>query len=143
MKHTFSILATVTIIPILFSSCGTRSNYLYPLPYGQNVATTGSGGENTGVIIEDIHDSKNSLDLVPFGDRITYTIDYGTQEGRQKLQGLSINEAKELAAIEASRKYNCDSFIKQRFTYLLSKDKTCILRITIDGRPANYKTKSK
>ena len=142
MKRTFFMLAFAAINTIVISSCSSNRPTMND-PYEQGIAKTGVGGEETGVIIKDEHGSKNSLDLVPIGDRITYTIDIGTPEGRQKLEGLSLNEAKELAGIEASRKYNCDSFIKQRFEYTLSKDRKRIVKITMDGRPANYKMKSK
>ena len=137
MKRTFFMLAFAAINAIVISSCSSNR----PTIYGTDVATTGVDGEKTGVIINDDHPSKNSYDLVPIGDRITYTIDIGTPEGRQKLEGLSLNEAKELAGIEASSKYNCDSFIKQRFEYTLSKDRKRIVKITMHGRPANYKTR--
>ena len=75
----------------------------------------------------------------PVGDRITYTIDISTPEGKQKLQGISLDEAKRLAETEASRKFNCDRLIDPRFDYL--KKGKRILRITVDGRPGNYKTR--
>ena len=83
--------------------------------------------------------SYNSYDLVPNGDCITYTIDISTPEGRQKLYKLTLAEAQRLAETEASRKYNCDRLIDPRFDYL-AKGKR-ILRITVDGRPGNYKTR--
>jgi len=83
--------------------------------------------------------SYNSYDLVPVGDRITYTIDISTPEGKQKLKGLSLTEAQRLAETEASRKYNCDRLIDPRFDFL--KKGKRILRITVDGRPGNYKTR--
>ena len=83
--------------------------------------------------------SYNSYDLVPVGDRITYTIDISMPEGKQKLQGLSLAETQRLAETEACRKYNCDRLIDPRFDYL-NKGKR-ILRITVDGRPGNYKTR--
>jgi len=83
--------------------------------------------------------SYNSYDLVPVGDRITYTIDISTPEGKQKLYKLSLSEAQRLAETEASRKYNCDRLIDPRFDYL--KKGKRILRITVDGRPGNYKTR--
>ena len=85
--------------------------------------------------------SANFYDLVPVGDRITYTIDISTPEGKQKLQGLSLAEAQRLAETEASRKYNCDRLIDPRYDYL--KKGKRILRITVDGRPGNYKPREK
>lgn len=62
--------------------------------------------------------SANYYDLVPVGDRITYTIDISTPEGQQKLRGLNLAEAQRLAETEACRKYNCDRLIDPRFDYL-------------------------
>ena len=115
-------LAAVTLV---VSSCGlTRS---------------GAGGTATGVGVDARGLSYNSYDLIPVGDRITYTIDISTPEGRQKLQGITLADAKQLAETEASRKYNCDRLIDPRFDYL--KKGKRILRITVDGRPGNYKTR--
>ena len=100
---------------------------------------TGAGGYSTNVGVDTQGKSYNNYDLVPVGDRITYTIDISTPEGKQKLQGLSLTEAQRLAETEACRKYNCDRLIDPRFDYL-NKGKR-ILRITVDGRPGNYKTR--
>ena len=102
---------------------------------------SGAGGTATGVGVGVIGTSYNSYDLVPVGDRITYTIDISTPEGKQKLQGISKAEAKQLAEIEASRKYNCDRLIDPRYDFL--KKGKRILRVTIDGRPGNYRTREK
>ena len=108
---------------MIFSSCGSISS--------------GAGGTATGVGVETIGLSYNSYDLVPVGDRITYTIDISTPEGKQKLKNISLDDAKRLAETEASRKYNCDRLIDPRFDFL--KKSKRILRITVDGRPGNYK----
>lgn len=55
------------------------------------------------------------------------------------LQGISLPDAKQLAETEASRKYNCDRLIDPRFDFL--KKGKRILRITVDGRPGNYRTR--
>ena len=124
MKHTLYILAFVATT-IIVSSCSlTRS---------------GAGGTDTSSRIRNNHWSENSYDLIPIGDRITYTIDISTPEGQQMLKGLSLAEAKNLAEVEATRKYNCDRLIDPRFNYL--KKGKRILRITVDGRPGNYKTR--
>lgn len=99
--------------------------------------SAGAGGINTGVGVYATGRSNNSYDLVPTGNRVTYTIDISTPEGRQKLYKLSLEEAQRLAETEASRKYNCDRLIDPRFDYL--KKGKRILRITIDGRPGIYK----
>ena len=100
---------------------------------------TGAGGYATNIGVNARGSSYNSYDLVPVGDRITYTIDISTPEGKQKLNKLSLAEAQRLAETEACRKYNCDRLIDPRFDYL-NKGKR-ILRITVDGRPGNYQTR--
>ena len=124
MKHTLYIyvLAATTII---LSSCSS--------------IRSGSGGTATGVGVDARGLSYNSYDLVPIGDRIIYTIDISTPEGKQKLQGISKAEAKQLAEVEASRKYNCDRLIDPRYDFL--KKGKRILRVTVDGRPGNYRTR--
>ena len=124
MKHTLYILV-LAAVSVCASSCGT--------------AYSGAGGTATGVGVDARGSSYNSYDLVPVGDRITYTIDISTPEGRQKLQNISLPAAKQLAETEASRKYNCDRLIDPRFDYL--KKGKRILRITVDGRPGNYRTR--
>jgi len=104
-----------------------------------STARSGAGGYATNMGVDARGISINNYDLVPVGDRITYTIDISTPEGKQKLQGLSLAEAQRLAETEASRKYNCDRLIDPRFDYL--KKGKRILRITVDGRPGNYKTR--
>ena len=126
MKHTLYILALAALTATISSCGGIRS---------------GAGGASTGSYINDGHYSVNPLDLVPVGDRITYTIDISTPEGRQKLQGISLPDAKQLAETEASRKYNCDRLIDPRFDFL--KKGKRILRITVDGRPGNYRIQNK
>ncbi len=126
MKHTLYIyILALAALTATISSCGG--------------IRSGAGGASTGSYINDGHYSVNPLDLVPVGDRITYTIDISTPEGRQKLQGISLPDAKQLAETEASRKYNCDRLIDPRFDFL--KKGKRILRITVDGRPGNYRTR--
>ena len=124
MKHTLYVLALAALVATISSCGGIRS---------------GAGGASTGSYINDRHDSFNPFDLVPVGDRITYTIDISTPEGRLKLQGISLPDAKQLAETEASRKYNCDRLIEPRITFL--KKGKRILRITVEGRPGNYRTR--
>ena len=100
---------------------------------------SGAGGYATNIGVDASARSDNYYDLVPVGDRITYTIDISTPEGKQKLQGLSLAEAKVLAETEARRKYNCDRLFEPQFDKL--KKGKRILRITVDGRPANFRTR--
>ncbi|MBQ8487144.1 MAG: hypothetical protein IJ533_05805 [Prevotella sp.] len=125
MKRKFFL--TVFVVTMILTVCSCSS------------ARSGAGGYSTNMGVDARGRSYNSYDLVPVGDRITYTIDISTPEGKQKLQGLSLAEAQRLAETEACRKYNCDRLIDPRFDYL-NKGKR-ILRITVDGRPGNYKTR--
>lgn len=124
MKHTLYILGFAAVSFIVSSCSGIR---------------TGAGGAGTGTTVGNVHASVNPYDLVPIGDRITYTIDISTPEGKQKLQNVKLSEAKQIAETEATRKYNCDRLIDPRFDYL--KKGKRILRITVDGRPGNYRTR--
>lgn len=125
MKKVFFLMAIAATTILAITSCSSTR--------------AGAGGYDTGMGVQLRDRSYISYDLVPVGDRITYTIDISTPEGKQKLQGLSLSEAKRLAETEASRKYNCDRLIDPRFDFL-QKGKR-ILRITVDGRPGNYKTR--
>ena len=119
MKRKFFL--TVFVVTMILTVCSCSS------------ARSGAGGFSTNMGVDARGRSYNSYDLVPVGDRITYTIDISTPEGKQKLQGLSLAEAQRLTETEACRKYNCDRLIDPRFDYL-NKGKR-ILRITVDGRP--------
>lgn len=123
MKQRVIIVVGFVFALIAFHACGV---------------TSGAGGVATGVDVNATGRSINSYDLVPSGDRITYTIDISTPEGAQKLNKLSLAEAQRLAETEATRKYNCDRLIDPRFSYL--KKGKRILRITVDGRPGVYRT---
>lgn len=123
-KILFLLTFTVTAITAFTSCSSTRSS---------------AGGYSTNMGVDARGHSYNSYDLVPVGDRITYTIDISTPEGKQKLYKLSLDEAQRLAETEACRKYNCDRLIDPRFDYL--KKGKRILRITVDGRPGNYRTR--
>lgn len=125
MKKNLFLMALSAIATLAIASCSSTR--------------TGAGGYDTGLGVNLRDRSYISYNLEPTGDRITYTIDIFTPEGRQKLEGLSLDEAKRLAETEASRKFNCDRLIDPHFDYL--KKGKRILRITVDGRPGNYKTR--
>lgn len=125
MKRTIYTLALAAFTTTIITSCSSTR--------------AGAGGYDTGMGVYATGRSNNSYDLMPVGDRITYTIDISTPEGKQKLYNLTLSEAQRLAETEACRKYNCDRLIDPRFDYL--KRGKRILRITVDGRPGNYRTK--
>ena len=124
MKRFSFILICSIICLITLSSCRSSA---------------GAGGAGSGVTVDARGRSWTDYDLLPVGDRITYTIDISTPEGKQKLSNKTLKEAIALAETEAARKYNCDRLIDPRFDYLVRGKR--ILRITVDGRPGVYKTK--
>ena len=74
MKKTLLIMAYAAITSFALSSCGVHS---------------GAGGYDTGMGV-DLHGrSYNNYELLPSGDRITYTIDISTPEGKQMLNNIS------------------------------------------------------
>ncbi len=124
MKRFSFILICSAICLITFSSCRSSA---------------GAGGAGSGVTVDARGRSRTDYDLLPVGNRITYTIDISTPEGKQKLSNITLEQAKVLAETEAARKYNCDRLIDPRFDFLRNGKR--ILRITVDGRPGVYKTR--
>lgn len=90
--------------------------------------------------VNTIVNSHNEYDLDVLDDYITYTIDISTEEGRMRLQGLSKDEAANVAERQAAIKYKVDCIFDPKFDFL-TKGKN-VLRVTVAGRPANYKNSS-
>lgn len=84
--------------------------------------------------------SYNELTMDLDDTPITYTIDISTPEGRAKLNKLSIDEACDLALIEAIMASRCATIFNPQYTHLVQKGK--VLRVTIYGYPARYKKSS-
>lgn len=126
MKNRIVTMAFMAASVLVISSCGVFA---------------GAGGTDTGVSVHSRGYSVNDYDLIPIGDRISYTIDISTPEGKLKLHKISLKNAKELAETEASHEYNCDRLIDPRYDYL--KKGKRILRITVYGRPGIYKVQDK
>lgn len=78
-----------------------------------------------------------TMDIDP--NPIEYTIDISTEAGRLKLNDLSIDEACDLALIEAIRANKCATIFQPQYTHLVEKGK--VLRVTLYGFPARYKKK--
>lgn len=125
MKNTTIIFICIALSLFTLSSCRSSS--------------AGAGGAGSGVTVDARGRSWTDYDLLPVGDRITYTIDISTPEGKQKLSNITLEQAKVLAETEAARKYNCDRLIDPRFDFLRNGKR--ILRITVDGRPGVYRTR--
>ena len=105
-------------------------------------SSTRSGGEGiTDTEIATYTESISRFDLDVDPEGIIYTIDYSTPEGRMKLNGLSLKQAKQLALEEAAIKNNCARIISPKFSHL--KKGKHILRVTVFGFPARYKNSQK
>ncbi len=81
--------------------------------------------------------SYNELTMDLDDNPITYTIDISTKEGQMKLRKLSLDEACELALVEAIMANKCATIFQPQYTHLVQNGK--VLRVTIYGYPARYK----
>lgn len=81
--------------------------------------------------------SYNELTMNVDPQPITYTIDVSTESGRAKLNKLSVDEACDLALIEAIMSYKCATIFNSQYTHLVNKGK--VLRVTVYGYPIRYK----
>lgn len=124
MKYIYSIAVLVSCF--LLSSC-------------HSFQSGASGITNTEIAT--YTESINRYDLDVDTQGITYTIDISTEEGRIKLNGLTLEQAKQMALDEAAIKNNCARIISPKFSHL-KKGKE-ILRITVFGFPARYKNSEK
>lgn len=101
-----------------------------------------SGGDGiTDTEIETYTESINRFDLDVDTQGITYTIDISTPEGKVKLNGLSLEQAKKMALEEAAIKNNCARIVSPKFSHL--KRGKHVLRVTVFGFPARYKNSQK
>lgn len=89
--------------------------------------------------VEETNVSYNPLTMTLDSEPITHTIDISTSAGQVKLQGLSLQEARDLVLVEALMANKCATIFKPQYTHLIDKGK--VLRITIYGFPARYKNK--
>lgn len=81
--------------------------------------------------------SYNPMTMELDSEPITHTIDISNQSGRAKLKGLSVDEACNLALVEAIMNNKCATIFQPQYTHLVDKKK--VLRVTIYGYPARYK----
>lgn len=85
--------------------------------------------------------SYNELTMDLDNEPITYVIDISTEAGKMKLKNLSVDEACDLALIEAIMSNKCATIFNPQYTHLVNKGK--VLRVTLYGYPARYKQESK
>lgn len=124
MKQILSI--AIIALSLLVSSCSS-------------LRSGGNGITSTEIPTYTESINRYDLDVDPQG--ITYTIDISTQEGKIKLNGLSLAQAQQLALEEAAIKNNCARIISPKFSHL--KKGKQILRVTVFGFPARYKNSQK
>lgn len=82
-------------------------------------------------------ESYNKLTMDIDEEPITYVIDISNEAGKMKLKNLSVDEACDLALIEAIMANKCATIFNPQYTHLVHKGK--VLRVTLYGYPARYK----
>lgn len=123
-KNFFLLSLGAALMVLIVASCGTSY-------------TSSNRGDQ--VFVDPVLESVNKLTMDIDPEPITYTIDISSQEGRVKLNKLSLYEAKQLAAVEALMVNRCATIFQPQFTHLMKNGK--VLRVTINGFPARYKNK--
>ena len=92
---------------------------------------------NAYTTVSNYNASYNELTMDLDKNPITYTIDISTESGRMKLRNLSLDEACDLALVEAIMANKCATIFQPQYTHLVQRGK--VLRITVYGYPARYK----
>lgn len=127
MKKNVFVALAVMFCTLAFNSCKTR----YMSSWGEG-STLNPKVKATSI---------NEYDLDISDDYITYTIDISTPEGKLLLNKKSLAEAQMTVENEAAMANKCDLIWQPKYSKLVDGKK--ILRITISGRPANYKNSKK
>lgn len=122
MNKKLFVIAIIAIVMTTMPSCSPR--------------VTG-GGTSAAEIVHSYTGSVNDVNLEIASEPITYTIDVSTPEGRGKLNGITLPEAKSLALREAVMMTRSSKIVNPQYTQL-TKGKQ-VLRITVYGFPAVYK----
>lgn len=92
---------------------------------------------NAYTTVSNYNVSYNKLTMDLDDEPITYTIDISTEAGRMKLRNLSLDEACDLALVEAIMANKCATIFQPQYTHLVQKGK--VLLVTLYGYPARYK----
>ena len=134
-RTTLSVLLFFFVTIPACAICGSKAQ----IPVGYETMTSVANDiklNMDGKIIE----GNNSIEREPIvavkqkesGQIVVYEIDGSTVEGKQKLRGLSIQEAKNLVKNEVLKKYNCIDIVDANYDY--NKIGNRIKYITIEGR---------
>lgn len=125
MRNHTIILTLIAIFAIGLSSCSPK-------------ITTRKLNAYTTVAPTIVSYNELTMDLDP--EPITYVIDISTEAGRAKLNKLTLDEACDLALIEAIMTNKCATIFNPQYTHLVQSGN--VLRVTLYGYPARYKKKS-
>lgn len=126
MKSKIAFIILLVTMTLGVSSCGTTHS-------GGAHSLNAYGSVKPNIVNYD----EVTMTLDPVG--VEYTIDVSTSEGRMKLANLTLQEAEELALVEAIMKNRCVTMFQPQYTHLKRGKK--ILRVTVYGIPARYKVK--
>lgn len=124
---TATYIAILSLICFIVSSCSSSRSSAYGIGTTLNPTVKAT--------------SVNEYDLIIMDDYIQYTIDISTPEGALLLKKKSLAEAQMTVENEAAMANHCDLIWQPKYSHLMDGKK--ILRITISGRPANYKNSQK
>lgn len=130
----FSLLILFVIMLTGLSSCSQKAAPQPQSPVGIHTREMNAFSTTTPQF-KSINELDYDFDETP----ITYVIDISTEEGRAKLKNISVQEAYDLALIEAIMKYKCANIFHPQFTHLEKNGQ--VLRVTLYGFPARYKKK--
>lgn len=133
MRSISLMMLVFIILSIGLSSCSPKQ---LPPPYPTGIHARELNGFST---LTPQLKSDNELDYIIEENPITYIIDISTEEGRTKLKNISIQEAYDLALVEAIMKYKCANIFHPQYTHLEKNGQ--VLRVTLYGFPAHYKKK--
>ncbi len=100
---------------------------------GKMGATHMNGWISSNTTVVSYNELTMDLDEKP----ITYVIDVTTEAGRAKLDKLTLEEAKELALVEAIMYAKCATIFQPQYKYVYKKGK--VLGVELYGFPARYK----
>lgn len=106
--------------------------------------STYRGGTNTNnayLAPNTVVNSFNEYEMEISPDPITYTIDISTPEGKMMLNKLSLKQAQEKVLTEAIIANKCAMIVNPQYSNLMKGKR--VLRITVAGFPAKYKSSSK
>lgn len=123
MKAKFIVLFVFTMI-LMFSSCSHKTT-----------STQINGWQTAATSIVSYNEMTMELDTDP----IEYVIDISTDQGRAKLNRLSLDEAKDLVLVEAIISARCATIFQPQFTHVMKNGK--VLGVKVYGFPARYKKK--